>query len=305
MELAYISFRQILTMLILMGIGVVCEKVGLINEETNKRLVDIVLLLLGPMVLFLSYQRPFEAELAWWLLLTAGLSALAFGVGIAFSHIVYRIIYGRHKNCGVDIFASAYPNAGFIGIPLLQGILGYESIFFLSVYIGVFAMFMWTHGAIVMGGGFSPSKLRKALVGTPMLSVFIGIGFFLVGIELPDIVYTPMRMMANANIPMAMLAAGVTLAKSDVPRLLRNKRAYIATFMRLVAVPALTIAIISSMTLPPIVAGTILVAISCPAAANLIFFAYRFDADVPLAADIFALSTVASIITIPLMLLFI
>ena len=288
-------------MVMLMSVGVVCAKLGLIDEASNKKLANIVLFLLGPTVMFLSYQRPFEAELAWQLLLTVGLATLTFGIAFALSHVVYA----RRKGHGVDIFASIYPNSGFIGIPLLQGIFGYESIFFSSIYMGVFVFFMWTHGVYVVGGGISMKQLRKTMTAAPMMSVFIGVSFFLLGIEVPEIVYAPMRLLANANVPMAMIAAGVIISGADIGRLIRNRRAYFACFMRLILIPLIMIFLFSFIEIPALVAGTIIVATACPSAVNLVFFAQRFDGDVNHAADTLALSTILSMATIPMVLMFI
>ena len=71
------AFRQILTMVILLMVGALCYKTGLIDEAANKKLSKVLLLVVSPVVIFLSYIRPYEAELLRGRMIAFGLSTIS------------------------------------------------------------------------------------------------------------------------------------------------------------------------------------------------------------------------------------
>ena len=81
MSIALAAFDQIIIMFIIIIAGVICYKVKLIDKETNKKLADLVLMLVNPLVIFVSYQREFEAAL---------LNGLLISLGLAVCHTFFR-----------------------------------------------------------------------------------------------------------------------------------------------------------------------------------------------------------------------
>jgi len=302
MNLAYISFRQILTLLILAAVGLICAKICLIDDATNKKLSNLLLLLVNPLVIVLSYQRPFEQELLLGLLLAVVLGAVSFAIAAVVSHIVYRI--RGSKDYAVEKFAAVYPNSAFLGIPLINGIFGTEGVFYLTGYLTVFFAFFWTHGMIVMSGKKDFSAIKKAMVSPPMLSIFVGFALFMMQIELPEVVATPIELLGSLNTPLAMLVAGASIYGAKVGRMLKDRRIYGLCAMRLLILPGLTMLVFAPFNIPPMVLGTVIVASACPVAISLILFAHRYNKDHVYASQAFAASTVLSMGTIPLLLLF-
>jgi len=300
MDLAVISFNQILTLAILMVIGIVCAKIKMISEATNKQLSSLLLMLVNPLMIFLSYQRAFERELLGGLLLAMLLSFISFLITLLAAHVIYR---HKEKDHALEKFSLVYTNAGFLGIPLVNGVFGSEGVFYLTGYLTVFFLFFWTHGLIIMSGKKDVTAIKKAFISPPMLAIFIGFICFTLSIELPQTIYTPLRLLANINTPLAMLVAGISISNTNVVKLLKNKKIYAVCGLRLILLPALTILILAPFQIPAIILGTIIILSACPVAANIILFAYRYDRDHLYASELFAATTILSLATIPLLLL--
>lgn len=277
-------------------------KIGLIDDAANKKLSSLLLLLVSPVVILMSFQRPFEEELLHGLLLTILLGITSFVIAIAVCHIVYRNRGG--KDYAVERFAVVYPNSAFLGIPLIYGIFGSEGVFYLTGYLTVFFLFFWTHGMITMSGKRDLSSIKKAMVSPPMLAIFIGFTMFVLGIQLPEIVHTPLDLLGGLNTPLAMLVAGASIYGASITKILRDKRIYGLCAMRLILLPGLTILALAPFDIPPIIRGTIVVISACPIAINLILFAHRYGRDHVYASQAFAASTLLSMGTIPLLLMF-
>ena len=120
-----------------MIVGSICYKIKLINKEMNKYLSDLVLMLVNPLVIFLSYQREFEDTLLQGLLISLLLATITHVLAII---IAKRIIRKKDKpEDGVlERFAVIYSNCGFIGIPLVNGIFGSEGVFYITAYMTIF-----------------------------------------------------------------------------------------------------------------------------------------------------------------------
>ena len=289
-------------MIIIAAVGLICAKIGFIDDATNKKLSNLLMILVNPMVILLSYQQPFETELLHGLLLSIFLGLVSFTIAVTVSHIVYRNRGG--KDYAMERFGAVYPNASFLGIPLIYGIFGTEGVFYLTGYLTVFFGFFWTHGMITMSGTRDLSAIKKAVLSPPILAIFLGFAMFMLQLRLPEFIYTPLALMGGLNTPLAMLVAGASIYGTSVAKVLKDKRVYGLCAMRLLILPGLTILALMPFNIPPVVLGTIVVAAACPVAINLILFAHRYNRDHVYASQAFAMATILSMVTIPLLLMF-
>ena len=302
MDLAYISFRQILIMVIIMAVGLLCAKIGLIDDAAKKQLSNMLLILINPLLILLSYQRPFDEELLHGLLLSILLGLISFAIAIVVSHTIYRNRVG--KDYGLERFAAIYPNAGFLGIPLVYGIFGTEGVFYLTGYLTVFFTFFWTHGMITMSGKRDFSTIKRAMISPPLLAIFLGFAMFVLRIQIPEMIYTPLSLLGGLNTPLAMLVAGASIYGASITKILRDKRIYGLCALRLIILPGLTMLALMPFNIPPMIRVIIVVISACPIAINLILLAHRYDKDYLYASQAFAAATILSLGTIPLLLMF-
>ncbi|HNX60988.1 MAG TPA: AEC family transporter, partial [Spirochaetota bacterium] len=128
MKFAMTAINQISIMFLIMMIGAFCYRLNLIDRDMNKKLSNLVLLLVNPLIIFASYQREFKSSLLSGLLVSFILALAAHVIGILISLIVLR---GRKNRdyLPLERFAVIYSNCGFIGIPLVNGVLGSEGVF--------------------------------------------------------------------------------------------------------------------------------------------------------------------------------
>lgn len=302
MELAITAFNQIVIMFFIILVGILSYKTGLIDKDTNKKLADIVLMLVNPFVIFSSYQREFKATLLTGLLISFLLATLTHVFGILISYLVLR--KKKHEaTVAIERFAIVYSNCGFIGIPLVNGIIGGEGVFYLTAYMTIFNLLVWTHGMITMSGKGDLKSIGKALLSPSVIATLIGFICFICRIILPAAANQAITYIGNMNTPMAMLVAGVTIAQTDLVRLLGKLRIYYISFFKLLLVPLAMLLLFMLFPIPRTVLLTAVLAAACPTAATLNLFAVRFDKDYIYASEIFAISTILSLVTIPIVMI--
>ena len=295
-----IIVNQILKMLLLLLLGCLCFRMRLIDENGSKVLANLLLMVVNPMLAIVSLQTEYSAHLAQGLLVAYLLAFLTHLVAAILSTVLIRST--GNPDCGIDRFASMYSNCGFIGIPLVQSILGNEGVLYLTAYMTVFNFFSWTHGIMIMTGTFSLKELKKGLLSPMIFASILGVVFFFGRIHIPYLLLDSMNYVAGMNTPLAMMIAGISVAQTDLSGMLKNKKMYLISLLKLLVLPAIVLVGLAAAHLPSTVACTILVAAACPVAATGTAFALRFQKNYRYASELYAFSTIASLVTIPLLM---
>lgn len=301
MELSTIVFTQVLIIFVLLMLGVVLTKIGMIKDSGLKQITDILLYVVTPCLVVNAYQKEFSQELASGLLASFVFSIIFHIVSILISTVCFR--KEETKRYRVSIFSSVYSNCGYMAIPLLTAALGSDGVFYGSAYLAVFTIFYWTHGICVYKGDMSELSFKKLLKNPGLIGTVVALLLFVFGIKLPSVVGESIKHISNLNTPLAMLVMGAYLAKTDFKKALTNLSVYIVSILRLIALPVVAVLLIKVMGLSDIVAKSVLITAACPTAAVTTLLAAKYDLDASYSAEIVAVSTVFSIITIPLVLM--
>jgi len=296
--------QQVLILFILIGVGVVCTKVKLLNETIVKGVTNLVLYCVTPCVLIKSFiEIPFSAQKMKELLISL-LIAVLIHVGL----ILLSLPLVRDKDDSRQRmlqFCIIFSNAGFMGLPLQEALLGEEGTFFCGAYVAMFNVAVWTYGLFLMSGDKKTVSPKKALLAPGVLGVIIGFILFLIPLwipafKLPDLVFAPIKHMAGLNTPLPMIVIGYYLATTDFKATLRDVKSFYVMFLRNIALPLVALGIMYLCG----VRGTMLISMaisaSTPTAAITTMFAAKYDRYPGTSCNIVSLSTLLSALTMPL-----
>lgn len=300
MSLANIALNQILIMFLIIIAGIICFKVHIINKTVNKKLSEFLLQIVNPLLIFNSYQREFSKELLDGLLISFLLGIITHLVAIAVSHVFLR---GKNKDdVMLERFSVIYTNCGFMGIPLINGIIGSQGVFYITAYLTVFNLLIWSQGVIMMTGRQSPKAMVKTLVSPTILATFLGVIAFATQLRVPYIIFQSFDYIASMNTPMAMIIAGVTIAQTDIWKSFFKVRIYLVVFLRLFAIPLVLLLLYTRFNINSNVITAAILAAGCPAAATGTLFALRYNKNSLYASEIFGITTIASLVSIPILM---
>ncbi|MDO4357014.1 MAG: AEC family transporter [Clostridia bacterium] len=299
MDMASIVQNKVIIMFVMLLIGVLCAKIGIIDEATNRKLSSLSLMLVSPLLIFASYQIDYSLEMVRNLGISFVLSVVCFAIEILFSHAL--ISAKKSASANIERIAMVYSNCGFIGIPLAESLYGKEGVFYITVYITVFNLLLWTHGVILMTGKAGGLKqMLKNLCTPTIFAILLGLVCFLTRLRLPNVLLEPIEAVGGMNTPLAMLVAGSTLAHADLLSCLRHRRIYVLSAIKLLLIPAAAVLATCWMPFEPMLLMLPILSTACPTGASGTMFALRYDGDSALASQIFAVTTALSIVTIPL-----
>ncbi len=291
-------FRQTIIMLILILTGVLCAKTKIIGKEANRDLSKFVLQVINPVVIFMAYQSEYRPELAKNLLITFGLSVLSFIIMIVLAYLFVR--KKEERETEIERFSLIYSNCGFMGIPLVNALFGDEGVFYLTAFITVFNIFVWTHGIILISGEKSMKNIIKVLRSPTIISIALGLVCFFARIRIPEVPAQALTFIKEINTPMAMIVSGVTMADTDILKLVKNLRVYLICILRLLVIPIAVVGVLSFMDIDSKVMLTIIAASAAPPAAMCTLHCIRYGKNSVYSSEIFTAGTIFSIATLPL-----
>ena len=290
-----ILLRQIAIMALLMAVGILLSRRGFLSPQGTKYLGAILLRIIIPCVIVKSYITTYSRERLLELALSAGLALVAFilAMGIAY------LVYGKRRR--IENFAAAFCNAGFIGIPLAQAVIGDEGVFYMAASVALLNLFQWTYGVYIMTDRKDSIRAKTIVKNPVVIAIVVGIALFLSRLPVPGILTSTLGYIAGMNTPVAMILMGTYMAKLPWRKLL-DKRAYGCVLLRLVVIPAVVLAVFWALPITnQNVALAAYLAAATPVGANICVFAQQYDCDYEFSVVTVCLSTVLSIVTVPLM----
>ncbi len=299
--MSLVVLQQAFVMLLLILLGAGCFRLKLLSKETVSEISGLVLKIVNPIVILLAYQREFKPDLVAHLGTAFLLSALSFAIAMVVVYLAIPAKEGRETE--IERFSALYSNCGFMGIPLVQAMFGYEGVFYLTAYITCFNVLVWSHGVMQMSGQYDLRSLLKVLRSPAIIAVAAGMLLFFLRLEIPALLYSPLEMVGNLNTPLAMLVAGATIAQTNLPAVLKKPRVFYVSLLRLVILPLLILVLFRFLPADPQVEQTIVAAAAAPCAAICTMMSLTYGKNAAYASEIFGVSTLLSVLTMPLMML--
>lgn len=280
-----------------MTIGYYCNKSRKLSKEANKCISDVVTTIVVPCVIIQSFEREFDPSMFQRLLAAFVAAIAAHACMIIAVHFLIRT--KNDKRSRVLRFASVFSNAGFMSIPLQSALLGNDGVFCGAAYVVVFNIAIWSYGIVEMSGDKSYITPKKLLVSPGIIGVVVGMILFLCSIRLPMVVQSTIGYVASLNVPLPMFLIGYYLADTNIIDALKDRSVYICLGLRLLVFPLLGLGIMYLLGFRGVGLIAIVIALSAPVGATISMFAEKFDADTEYSAKLVSISTLLSIITMP------
>lgn len=302
MQISLLLMEEIIKLFVIMFMGYAVVKAGLMKSSESKSVSVILVYLVIPCVIIKAFQVDYTPDVQKGLFL-----AIAAAVAI---HILFLLIaIPLKKIFQMDVIEQAtsiYSNAGILVIPLVQELLGQDYVIYSSAYIAVQLILLWTQGKNML---CEEEKLewKKIFLNVNIISIIAGIVLFLFRIKLPAGVQDVLGMMNNMIGPLGMLLAGMAIAEVPLKSIFTKKRNYLSVAFRLLLYPVLglflmkVIQIVVNLENSSQILLTVYLACVTPACASVTSMAQLYDKDAAYASSLYVLTTLLSIVTMPMM----
>ena len=293
----FVVFGQVITLFLLMGVGFVLGRMKKFSAVTTSELSVLLLYVVTFCVSIDTFQTDWDMEL----LYTLGVGTVALGVCYFFYIVLLEAFFRKDpRDLQAPLrFGAIYGNCGFMGLPLVKAVMGDEALIFAMIFITMFSVMSWTHGVVLMNGKGAFS-IKKAVLNPGVLATAVGLVLMLTGLRLPQPVNNAVVAIGELNSPLAMMVIGAQMARGDLLHTFREPKLYLASAIKQLLIPAITAAVLYPFHLDPMFYVTCVILAGTPVGGTTSMFAERFGRNTERAAQLVTLSTLLSILTLPL-----
>lgn len=298
LESLFVVGGSVLTLFLLMSVGFLFGRMGLLSGDTLSQVSRILLYVVTPCIMLTSFEVERTAENQAQLL--AALAAMA-GLYVAYM-LLSQVLFPRagEAHQGIMRFAAVYGNAGFMGLPLIQSVMGDEAMMVAVVGLGIFNAVSWTQGRALIGGRKELS-LKKLALNPGIIGFVGGLLLYFTGWRFPGPLDSAVAYLGSLNTPLAMVVIGGQMAQADLVKVFSTRKLYLVSAVKLLAVPMLTALALLPFRPNPVIYVAAVILAGCPTAGATSLFAQSMGKDAALAAQQVTLSTLLCVVTLPVM----
>ncbi len=206
-------------------------------------------------------------------------------------------------------YALTFGNYGFVGIFIILGVWGTDFLYQYSLFGFFISLLCSSWGLYILipkekNASFL-DNLKKGLLTPPFIALVLGILLGLLSLSqyVPQFIITALDNAGKCQGPVAMVLAGFVIGGYNIKELLLNKKVYVATFFRLVAIPAVMMIILKLLGTSDEIMTLTLIAFAAPLGLNTIVYPAAYGGETKTGASMAMISHTLSVVTIPLMYL--
>ncbi|MBQ3271790.1 MAG: AEC family transporter [Solobacterium sp.] len=296
-DVVVLLIQQVVVMFLLMMTGFVIYKIKMLDQKGVSQLTNVVLYVATPATIINSFFAAYDVQVLYKGAWAAVLGVIMMIINMALTFTVFR------KMSDLGKFGIIVSNLGFLGIPLVQMVLGQQAVFYMTMVMAFQTIVTFTYGIYLISHDRTLISFRKVVTNPPIVAVFVGVLIYCLQIPVPAMVQRTVAMIGNINAPLAMMMIGTYLADADLKKVMAEKETYLILAGRLLVAPAL--ALLAFRLVPASmreVSMVAMIAASTPVAGVMAMFSQKYGGDYAYGAGIVSISTILSLITMPLFL---
>lgn len=298
---------------ITIALGYLARKIHLMDDHFDAAMSKLIMTITCPAMILDSVLSNSQLPSDDVILQVLGVSIVTYLPIFVLAFVIPIIFRAPANTRGAHSFTIAFGNTGFIGFAVCGAILGSNSVLYASIYNIPFNLFIFSVGAFFMArsGSVKLSRreqleyLKKNLISPTMITCIVALVLALLHVTDSGIIGNTCSLIGAMTPPASMLVIGSTLAKYQLGAMLKNKWAYVSALGRLIMAPAIVYFLGSFMIADPYLLAALTLVSAMPAAALGTVMCLTYGGDLTTTSQCMFLTTILSIITIPLVTMFI
>ena len=294
--------NQVIVLFIIMVVGFYAKKKKFLNAETDKGLTELLINITLPFMIVTSFNIKYEAEMV-----SNAKQILIYSFLIHISLIfISRLFFFKFAKGKQQVFRfiTIFSNVGFMGYPVLESIYGGMGVFYAAIFNIPFNLLVWTIGVMLYTGEKDFKSIRKALTNPALMAVCIGMIFFIFSIRLPVPVESSLKLIGSTTTPISMIIIGSILAGLKYKHIFSDLSIYYASAVRLLIIPVIVYVVLKLLKADEMLLNICVILQAMPAAVTTAIIAEKYGGDGLLASQCVFITTIVSVITIPIVILF-
>lgn len=302
----YVIIEQMIQLFLVMSVGYLLYKIGILDKPTNKKLSTLLLSVTTPCLILSSVftsegYAPMD-EVIVMLLITLALYTIVPLIGI----VVIKCMRVPKEQFGLYLFMLVFSNVGFMGFPVIESIFGSEAIFYAAIINMGFNFTIYSMGVMMLNHGTErSSKIEmKSFLSPGVIASLVAFFFYITRISVPSVIGNTTALIGGVTTPVAMLLIGSSLATIPVKEVISDGRVYVFSIIKQIIIPVIAFPIFSFFVKDTYLLGISFIILAMPVANSAVLFSLEYGGDVNTASKSVFVTTLLSVATIPMLVYF-
>lgn len=291
-----ILFKQMLVLLLVMLVGYAAAKAGMLDDASNKKISGIVANIANPAMIIMGGIGS-DITITEFLKIFL-LATIIFLILIILSYAVTFFLHVSVDKEGLYRCMFSFSNIGFMGFPLVQAMYGSEAVLYASIFVLPFNVLIYTFG-IMQVGNVKKFSIRKVF-NPGVIACICALLITVLRISVPETIQNTLSYLSDLTSPLSMMVIGASFVSIKAKDLISDIRLDIFIVLKMLVVPVIGIIVLKMAGISGMLLGVCMVVLATPVASLNAILAQQYDGDYLTATKGVALSTICSVITMPI-----
>jgi len=288
-----------LLLFMVMIVGIVAKKLNIISKEGQASLTNLLIDIVLPSNIIASFSSHIESSnMAQNLMLALVISIVIQAIAVIFGGKLFSR-FSKNKR-DVMHYGLICSNSSFIGLPVADNIYGSIGVVYVSMFQLPIRITMWTSGLALFTNVDRKSAIKTILLHPCIVSMGIGIIIMVLNPPLPDFLTSTITYLSKCTIPLSMIIIGCILSDCSIKEIFDASALYFSA-IRLVVFPLIVFVVLKLIHIDDVLLGVSVIMSGMPAGSTTAILADKYDGDGHYASKAVFVSTLLSILTVPLL----
>jgi predicted permease len=288
------------SLLLIIGAGYLAERLGMMDEHTNSHMSKMIVNIFNPLLVLSSAASSVGLIPLHTIGLVMAIAVAMFAFFIVAGMILSPLFDRDPAQKKIYQLMFVFSNLVYIGIPVVNSVLGSEYVVYVSEFTMVYNLVFYTYGMVLMDGKLSKKSL-KSMINPGTVFGVLTLVVIVFSIQIPDFLMTAITYLGNVASPMALVAVGYTLAQSDLKRILTMPRLYVFSLVKLLILPIIMLPLLRLVTSDASLIAVCMVVFGMPVGNMPLILGTQKGLDCRTCSAAIILSTLLCVFTVPIL----
>ncbi len=305
-----IIFQRMLMLLAMMGLGFICYRKKWLEDNSYKKLSEVVVNIFNPALVINGAITATASGAADMNLVKENLMfvVIYYVVCIALSYPLSALLGKDSGQKNMFQLMTIFSNVGFMGIPVVSSIYGEGSIIYVTFYMLAYNLILYTIGMLIAQRNLPKEERKNGLSGLLNIGTIcsvLAVIIYFSGFQFNDSIVAFFDYVGNATIPLSMMVIGVSVAKMPLKEVFKGVRVYGFSLITLLIIPIFASFVFRGLENNNVIFGVFILMFAMPVGSIVTMLIKEYGGDESLCSKTTIITTLLSIITIPLVAFFI
>lgn len=295
--------QQMIVLFLIMLVGFIAYKKDYINDNASKKLSSIVVNIANPALILSSILSMDHTVTGKDLMITVVIAAALFAGLLLISIFIPALFRVDRQSYGAYRVMTVFSNIGFMGFPIISSVFGSSALLYATLFLIPYNVLIYTYGIHTMKANKEGEKEKLNLgqiFNIGVIACVLAIILFACQVKLPDFLASGITMLSNLTAPLSMMVIGASMAVIDFKNLLSDYKLLLFSLFKLLLLPILGTLLVKQFVSNEVICGVTMVMLATPVGSMTAMLAQEYDGDYELASKGVMLTTLLSVVTIPI-----